>query len=134
MADLLGQDHGVRLVYKDLPILGPASLLASKALLAAQRQGKYEALRTALMQGGAPEITPDSIKAAADRLGLDWPRLKRDMDDPAIRQQLDQNLALAHKLGIEGTPAIIIGGTLIPGATTLADLRKAITEARESRG
>jgi protein-disulfide isomerase len=134
MADLLGRDRGVRLVYKDLPILGPASLLASKALLAAQRQGKYEALRTALMRSGAPEITQEGIRAEADRLGLDWPRLSRDMEDAAIRQQLDQNLALARKLGIEGTPAIIIGGTLIPGATTLADLQKAVDQARATKG
>ncbi|MBV9653380.1 MAG: thioredoxin domain-containing protein [Acetobacteraceae bacterium] len=134
MTDLLGHDRAVRLVYKDLPILGPQSLLASKALLAAQRQGKYEALRTALMQNGAPEITAESIEAQAIRLGLDWPRLKRDMEDPAIRQQLDTNLALAHKLGIEGTPALIIGGTLIPGATTLADLQKAVNDARASKG
>ena len=43
MADLLARDHGVRLVYKDLPILGPASVLGSKALLAAERQnGRLE--------------------------------------------------------------------------------------------
>jgi protein-disulfide isomerase len=134
MTDLLGRDRAIRLVYKDLPILGPASLLASKALLAAQRQGKYEALRTALMKEGAPDITEDSIHAAADRIGLDWPRLARDMDDPAIRQQLDRNLALARKLGIEGTPAIVIGGTLIPGAATLVDLQKAVDQARSSKG
>ncbi len=134
MTELLGHDRGVRLVYKDLPILGPASLLASKALLAAQRQGKYEALRTALMRNGAPEITPDSIHAEANRLGLDWPRLTRDMDDPAIAQQLDRNLTLARKLGIEGTPAIIIGGTMIPGATTFADLQKAVDQARATKG
>ena len=46
MADLLARDHGVRLVYKDLPILGPASVLGSKALLAAQKQGGYEKCAT----------------------------------------------------------------------------------------
>ncbi len=134
MTELLGHDHGVRLVYKDLPILGPASVLASKALLAAQRQGKYEALRTALMRSDAPPITQESIHAEADRLGLDWPRLARDMEDPAIRQRLDRNVALARKLGIEGTPAIIVGGTLIPGAANLAELQKAVDQARGSKG
>ncbi|MGE0226758.1 MAG: thioredoxin domain-containing protein, partial [Acetobacteraceae bacterium] len=50
MAQFLAQDRNVRLVYKDLPILGPASVLASKALLAAQKQDGYEKLRTALMK------------------------------------------------------------------------------------
>ena len=49
MDELLARDHGVRLVYKDMPILGPASMLGSKALLAAQKQGGYEKLRAAIM-------------------------------------------------------------------------------------
>ena len=56
MAELLARDHGVRLVYKDLPILGPASLLGSKALLAAQMQGGYEKLRSAIMSA-PPQTT-----------------------------------------------------------------------------
>src|ERR1700679_1331245 len=44
MQKFLAQDHSVKLVYKDLPILGPASTLGSKALLAAQQQGGYEKL------------------------------------------------------------------------------------------
>jgi protein-disulfide isomerase len=123
MADLLTRDHGVRLVYKDLPILGPASVLGSKALLAAQKQG-------AAIMTAPPQTTEAIIQDAAQRLGLDWKRLRHDMDDPAIQARIDANLKLARSVGIEGTPALVIGGELIPGAVDLAELRKAVTTAR----
>jgi protein-disulfide isomerase len=132
VSQFLKQDAGVKLVFKDLPILGPASLLGSKALLAAQRQGGYETLRTAIMQA-PPDTTMDMIKSLAQAAGLDWPRLQRDMNDPAIQARLAANVQLAHDLGIEGTPAMVIGNELIPGAVEVADLQKAVAEARTQR-
>lgn len=132
MDRLLVQDHDVRLVYKDLPILGPASVLAAHALLAAQRQNGYEKLRSALMQA-PPEYTKADILASARKLGLDDARLAHDMDNPAIEARLSTNLRLASALGIDGTPALVIGDALIPGAAELADLQKAIASARAAR-
>ncbi len=129
VAALLQADPGVRFIYKDLPILGPASTMESQALLAAQRQGGYARLQEALMRTtGQP--TPNSIRAEADRQGLDGDRLVRDMADPAIKVRLEANIQLAHVLHIEGTPALIVGQQMIPGAVNLADLRKAVADAR----
>src|SRR6185312_4563542 len=125
MAQLLRADPKVRLVYKDWPILGPASQLESRALLAAQRQGGYFKLQDALMrEGTAP--TSDTIRADAERLGLDGGQLLRDMEDPAIKARLDANLALAQQIGLQGTPALIIGQRLIGGAMDLPELREAV--------
>jgi protein-disulfide isomerase len=132
MADLLARDRGVRLVYKDLPILGPPSVLGTKALLAAQRQGGYEKLRDAIM-AAPPQTTKAMIQDAAVRLGLDWKRLEHDMDDPAIQSRINTNLQLARSIGIEGTPALVIGGELIPGAVDLPELRKAVATARAAK-
>jgi protein-disulfide isomerase len=132
MAELLTRDQGVRLVYKDLPILGPASVLGSKALLAAQRQGGYEKLRAAIMSS-PPQTTKAMIKDAANHLGLDWPRLERDMDDPAVQARIDTNLKLARSIGVDGTPALVIGGDLLPGAVDLAELQKAVETARKAK-
>ena len=132
MAQLLAAEPGVRLVLKDMPILGPASLLESRALLAAQRQGGYLRLQSVLMQA-APDATEDSVRLAAGQAGLDWPRLRRDMDDPAIARRLNDNIALAQRLGVEGTPALVVGRTMIPGAVELADLRGAVAQARAER-
>jgi protein-disulfide isomerase len=132
MAELLARDHGVRVVFKDLPILGPASVLGSKALLAAQKQGGYEKLRDAIMSA-SPNTTEAMIQTAARELGLDWSRLQHDMADPAIQKRIDANLKLARAIGIEGTPALIIGGELIPGAVDGDELRSAIVKARATR-
>jgi protein-disulfide isomerase len=129
MEQLLKGDRNIRVVMKDLPILGPNSVIASRVLLAAQRQGKYLPLQDALMRlRGEP--TEAIMKTEAERAGLDWARIKRDMDDPAIQQRLDANVALAQALSIEGTPALIIGGALIPGAVDLATLRQLVADAR----
>jgi protein-disulfide isomerase len=127
---LLASDKGVRLVLKDIPILGPGSVLGSRALLAAQRQGGYMKLQAAVM-GGPADVTETSLKAAATATGLDWTKLRHDMDDPAIQAQIDDNLALAKALAVEGTPAIVVGQKLIPGAMDLAALQAVVSEARK---
>lgn len=129
MAQLLKDDPRIRLVYKDIPILGPGSVLAAKALLAAQAQGGYERLHRLLM-AGTPNITPDTIKEASARAGLDWTRLSHDMESDAVAARIKANLALAHRLGISGTPAYVIGRQLLPGAMELAELQAAVAAAR----
>ncbi|MCR0983582.1 DsbA family protein [Roseomonas populi] len=129
MQALLQRDRNVRVVMKDLPILGPNSVVASRALLAAQKQGKYEPLYDALLKLRT-EPTEQVIQAEAQRAGLDWARLRRDMDDPAIMQRIQANMALAQRLQLEGTPALVIGDTLVPGAVELSELERLVAEAR----
>jgi protein-disulfide isomerase len=128
-AELLRADPNVRIVFKDLPILGPASQLESRALLAAQRQGGYFKLQQAVMHDTAPP-TRDTLRSAAEKLGLDGGRLLRDMDDPAIKARLETNIALAQQIGIQGTPALIVGKKLFAGLIELGDLQQAVTAAR----
>jgi protein-disulfide isomerase len=129
MEALLAADPGVRVVMKDLPILGPQSVVASRALLAAHRQGGYARLHDALLRlRGEP--TEAAIQAEARRAGLDWPRLRRDMEDPAILARLEGNVALARRIGIDWTPALIIGDTVVPGAVDRATLAAAVAAAR----
>lgn len=132
MQQLLRRQPDVRLVLKDLPILGPNSLLASRALLAAQRQGKYAELHDALLKLREEPAEP-VLRREAERAGLDWAKLRRDMDDPAIQQRLQGNMRLAQALRVEGTPALVIGETLIPGAVDLATLERLVAEARKGQ-
>jgi len=129
VAELLRDDPKIKLIYKDIPILGPASVVGAKAVLAAQRQGGYQKLHDIIM-AGPPTVTEESLHADATRAGLDWDRLQRDMADPAIEKRLDENLSLARALGIDGTPAYVIGAKLLPGALDLAELQDAVTAAR----
>ena len=130
VAELLKRDRNIRLVYKDIPVLGPASVIGAKALLAAQRQGGYLKLHDALMEG-TPNIDQDVVKAAAQNSGLDWERLQRDMADLAIQGRIDANVQLAHALQIAGTPAYVVGTTMLPGAVQIDELRDAVALARK---
>lgn len=129
MAELLRSDAGIRLVFKDMPVLGPASVTEARALLSAQRQGGYARLQDALMHDRA-QPSQDDLRQTAARLGLDGDRLLRDMGDPAIQARLDGNIHLAQALGVQGTPALVIGTRMIPGAVDLAELRQAVAAAR----
>jgi protein-disulfide isomerase len=133
MDQLLRRQRDVRVVMKDLPILGPNSVLASRALLAAQLQGKYVELYDGLMKL-RDEPTDPVIRREAERVGLDWTRLRRDMEDPKVQARIEGNLRLAQALRIEGTPALVIGDTLIPGAVDLATLERLVAEARTQPG
>jgi protein-disulfide isomerase len=104
-------------------------VIGARALLAAQKQGGYQKLHDALM-AGSPDVTEDSVKASALRLGLDWERLHADMTAPDVLARIDANLALAQKLQIQGTPAYIVGQQILPGAVELADLQSAVKAAR----
>jgi protein-disulfide isomerase len=129
MEALLTSEPDVRLVYKDLPILGPASVVASKALLAAHKQGAYEKLRDVAMRM-PPDITRAAIETEARKLGLDSARLMHDMDDASIQAQIETNLRLSQRLGIQGTPAMVIGDELLPGAVNATELKRAVQDAR----
>jgi protein-disulfide isomerase len=123
MAQLIQRENDVRVVLKDLPILGPNSVTAARALIAAQRQNQYGALYDALMRL-REEPTEPVLRREAERLRLDWARLRRDMEDPATLARIERNIALARALDIQGTPAMVIGTTLLPGAVDLATLQR----------
>jgi protein-disulfide isomerase len=126
---LLDADHAAKVVWKDIPVLGPASQLEARALLAAQRQGGYEALQRALAETPGP-LGRDDLRDLADALDLDGNALLRDLDDPAIKVRLAANIALAQFLHVEGTPATVVGGRVVPGAVHLDDLAEIVAGAR----
>ncbi len=127
---LIQHDPKLRVVYKDIPVLGPASVLETRAILAAQRQGGYEKMQAALMANPA-QPTDALIRETAKSLGLDPARLASDMNGPAVTHQIDANMALAHDLKVEGTPVWIVGDDFIPGAVDQGALESAISAARQ---
>jgi protein-disulfide isomerase len=130
LQSLLKEDHKLRFVYKEFPVLGPVSVVAARAALAAQRQGKYEAFHAAMMATKG-QITDDTVYKVAASVGLDVDRLKQDMGSADIQQELKANLALAEALNIRGTPGFIIGDKIVPGALDLNALKNMIAEARK---
>ena len=123
-------DPNVRVVYKEFPILGPASTYASRAAIASRKQGddKYRAFHDALM--AAREVNPASVLAIAKQVGLDTAKLTKDMRDPKVGEIIRRNHELAEKLGIRGTPAFVIGDEMVPGAIGAAQFATKLAQAR----
>jgi len=124
---VMEKDPNLRVVYKEFAILGPQSITAARAALAAQKQGKYKEFHEGLMMGQSDE---NSIAALTNLLGMDYSKLRKDMADPKIQQVLQKNYQLATTLGINGTPAFVIGERLVPGAIGEAALTQIIKEER----
>jgi len=122
---LIAAHPDLRIVVRELPILSPASTDAAKMALTAAAQGKYAAFHDAMFAGSRPAAA--SIAAAARAAGV----------NPAAGaagagEELANNLDLARKLGINGTPAWVVGDRLLVGAVGREALEKAIAEAREA--
>ncbi|MEQ9170869.1 MAG: DsbA family protein [Rhodospirillales bacterium] len=132
LRELLDSDKNLRWVFKEFPILGPESVSASRAALAAWNldPAKYLAFHAALMaaNGGLPE---DRILKIAKSAGYDTGKLKKEMDSDAVTAEINRNHQIAETLGIRGTPAFIIGDELVPGAVDVDTLRQLIAKARK---
>lgn len=126
-------DGNVRVVFKEFPILGPESLEGAKAALAAAKQGKYESFHFALMRAPG-DMSLAHLRQIAEQVGVDPDQMEQDMQSDEIAATLRKNHALAEQLSIRGTPAFVIGGTLVPGAANRAEIERLIAEARAKAG
>jgi protein-disulfide isomerase len=128
---VLASDRKVRVVYRDWPVLGPVSVSAAKAAIAAQYQGRHDAFHAALF--AAPgRLNDDAIRAAAVRAKVDWARLERDRaaHAPEIEALIRETWEGAQRLGLQGTPVMLVGRHMLAGALTEQQLRDAIAQAR----
>jgi protein-disulfide isomerase len=113
----------------EFPILAPQSLIASRAALAAIRQGKYTAYHNAMMRFEG-RLTEADIFDMAKAAGLDLARLKRDMGAPWISDQIIAVFNLAR--GIRGfqTPIFIVNGKQLGSESAAIDFRREVALAR----
>jgi protein-disulfide isomerase len=128
---LIGENPDIRFVFKEFPIFGEVSDTAAKVALTQEGKAKGVDLYKVLMADKALD------DAALDRhlaeVGIDAAAAHKDADHPMIARQLLDTHALAEALKIDGTPAFIVGDTMIPGAD-MAALRAAIAAARSGAG
>jgi len=128
---LLKEDPNVKVVFYDMPILGPDSYTASKWSLAAKKQGKYFPYHAALIQHQG-EYTEDVLTKLAKDVGLDTDQLKKDAADPAIEEEIKEHLKMAQELGINGTPGFLVGEKIFRGYIPYDELKNAIAEVRKA--
>ncbi len=141
---LLETEKDVKVVLKAFPIF-PPSKIPAKALIASREQGadKVEAFNNMLFE---TKLIPDAnekanetemnekiqaiVFGAAEKAGLDVAKLKKDMEAPAVDEELLRTRQLANKLGIQGTPAFVVADQLFRGYVDTPVMQKAIDDAR----
>ena len=126
---LLSGDKNLRIIFKDFPILGPSSELASKWALASDKQGKYFEYHKALMNARGA-INEETLSSLAKDVGLDVEKLKKDAQGSDIGDIIGKNRNLASSIGLTGTPAFVVGSQVAPGAVPLEQFKTMIETER----
>lgn len=128
---LIKEDPKLKVVFRELPILGDASDAAARVSLSAARQGAFYPFHLKLYAAGRP--TPATIARVQKEVGLDPAKVASDAKAAEVQAELDANLEMARTLQLSGTPAFIIGDQLLPGAVGYETLKKAIADARKAK-
>ena len=134
LRQLMAEDKRVRIIFRDIPVFGPASEKAARVAIAAKYQNKYLAVHQALLHSSRP-LDDRRIEAAVRRAGADWELLQADLrrHSADIEDLIERNKIQADMLRMSGTPGFIIGTSLVFGTVSLATIRKLIAEARAKR-
>jgi protein-disulfide isomerase len=127
---LIAGNPDLRVVIREYPILRPESVDAARMGLAAAQQGKFAAFHDAMYALGPP--SKSSIEQAARRAGIDLVAADKAIASGLYDSFLKANIALASRIGIDGTPGWVVGDRIIDGAVGSAALGEAIAEARRS--
>jgi len=128
LARLLGEDKGVKVVYRELPILSDESINAAKVSLLAAEKNQYMPYHRALYAAG--KVTRETILAAAAKVGIDAKAAQAAMADSKYNAEIQSNIGLAQKLQASGTPTFVIGGQMLNGAVGYDALKAAVASAR----
>ena len=133
MMDLIELDGNIRLVVKELPILGDQSLLAARFAIATRiglGDAAYFAVHDALM-GMRGDVSEAALVALTDGLGLDSGAIMAAIDDPLVQTTIDHNRALAQRLSISGTPTFVFGDQMVRGYVPLDGMQQIVTMLRD---
>lgn len=116
----------VKVAFKHLPLpFHQNAMPAAKASLAAGEQGKFWEMHDSLFQNQT-QLSDELFIKEAQRLGLDVEKFKKDMASPEIEKQIKDDMDLAKKHGIEGTPGFFVNGVAVKGAYPIDHFKKII--------
>jgi protein-disulfide isomerase len=132
IGELLDSDGDIRLIVKEMPILGPGSELAARAALATmitKGPESYAALHSKLMTLKG-QVTDTSLDGALTDTGLDPAQIRVAMNDPEVDRRLQATRELADKLAISGTPTFVFDNEMVRGYLPLEQMRSLVGELR----
>ena len=126
VSQLLAEDPRLKVVWRELPVLGPESQQAAVASLAAAEQGRFRPFYDALFAAGRP--TQETIAQAQAQAGV-----RPSQPSAAHRQELARNVELASLIRATGTPTFVVGDQVMHGAVGYEALKEAVVRARAAR-
>jgi protein-disulfide isomerase len=129
MWEAVKADGKTRVIFKEYPILGPDSVIASRVALVAKAHGKYDEVHRAFMKFRG-RLDEKTVFRLVGEVGLNADQVRKEMNSPEIDKQLKKTLDLAHALDIGGTPTFIIGDRLVSSALDQPTFRQMIDLAR----
>ncbi len=131
LKDIAKEDPGVKVIFKDFPILGPTSETAAKWALAAQRQDKYFEFHEKMMSfKGA--LKNEDIETAAKDVGMDLGAARSYVDGTDAMMQIERNRALASQMDFNGTPSFIVADEAFSGVPDKESLKQRIADKRKA--
>ncbi len=116
----------VRVVWKHQPLaMHPQALPAALAAEAAREQGKFWEMHDKLFENQRA-LDPQSLERYAREVGLDLGRFRAAQQDPKLRARVEEDQALAARLGVGGTPTFVINGEKVVGAQPFEKFKEVI--------
>jgi protein-disulfide isomerase len=128
---LLSEDKHLKIVYRELPVLGEASVAAARISLVVAKTGNFAAFHKALYGGG--QVSDATIDAALTKAGLDAKAIRARIKPAEVDAELGKTTELQRSLNLTGTPSWVVGDQVIIGAVGYDDLKKAIAKARAGK-
>jgi protein-disulfide isomerase len=128
---LLAEDKKLKIVYRELPILGPDSEMAARVSLAVAKSGNYKAFHSKMFAMGRP--SESVIKASLSASGADDGQARTASDAQDVALEIQKNMQLHRALGFTGTPSWIVGDQVFNGAVGYDELKSAIAKARAAK-
>jgi protein-disulfide isomerase len=129
---LLKEDPRLKIVFRDLPVLGPESERFARASLSAAEQGRYSRFRNTVFDGQGA-LTQERLIRNVRAAGLDEGRVAQDLNSKAIVAEIEKNLGVGRALGLTGTPSYVVGNQILSGAVGYEALKEAVAAARKPK-
>lgn len=133
VADMVKTDGNIRYIVKEFPILGEESVTAARFAIAALKVAGPEAyakINAGFYESFRGDVTPDTLTAFAQGLGIDAAPILAVMNDDDVTKVIDDNHQLAETLRIGGTPTFVLGGQMLRGYVPVDMMKAMLVEER----
>ena len=128
---LLDEDKKLKVVFRDMPVLGPDSERFAMASLSAANQKRYRQFYNSVFQGQGG-LSQERLIRNVRQAGLNEPQVARDLGSKALRTEIEKNISLGRALGLTGTPSYVVGEKILSGSVGYEALKQAVDAARKA--